>query len=243
MSELLETDEDQVRFKQLLDFAERLRARYLQILAAFKIFEEFKKVRATDIVGQEMAELNISIFNQYKYFVFPSGEALRCYFLIGLAKCFDEDRRTVSVKNIIAHAKRKIGSFSVDEFVKYYEGRENLSEVSKNFKALSEDDLLKIENRLSGANGMIKKLKAYRDQYLAHDDTKKEDVPINDQEVASLMDIVKDAIDLIYNRVALAGNCYINYEEEPVRDLQRLIRALREHEADRIEKINKKYGS
>lgn len=235
---------DQTRFKKLFRYAELLRGRYLHTLAAYKLFSEFNKLTAPNVVGKRKAESNVKVFNRYKYFILTSKEALRCFSLIELAKFFDEDDRkqTLSIQNIIHYAEKRIESFSKDEFNKYHEDRIILPEIFKNYKTLSQEDLNKIKRRISHNKNRIKYLKNYRDKFLAHDDIKKKEILINKKDVQVLMNIVRNTVDLLYRRLDFASNSYKNYEEEPVQNINRLIENLKEHEIRRISDLEDKLG-
>lgn len=235
---------DQIRFKKLFEFGTKLRSRYLLTIAARKLFDEFNKFHVINIVGKKKAEANVKILNFYKYFLMTSKEALRCYFLIELAKFFDEDNReqTLCIQNVIAYAEKRLDSFSESEFHKYHNDRHIIPEIFQSFKALSKKDLDNIKRRIKRNHVVIEKLKAYRDKYLAHDDVKKKDILINGRDLNVLLKIARDTIDLLYKKLEFATNSYKNYEDEPVQEINRLIGVLREHEAHRMAEIEKRYG-
>jgi len=236
--------QDQIRFKNLLEFGKKLRNRYLHAVASRKLFDEFNKLSAINIVGKKKANANVKIFNFYKYFFLTSKEALRCYFLIELAKFFDEDKRkqSLTIEYVISYAEKRVESFSIDEFHKYHNDLDILPELFKDFKVLKNNDLYKIKKRLNKNNDVIKRLKKYRDRFLAHDDIKKKDILINKEDINILLKITKDVINLIHRKLEFSTIIYKNYEEEPVYEINRLIQALKEYEVQRIVNIEKKYG-
>ena len=236
--------QDQARFKRLFEFGKQLRNRYLHVIAARKVFDEFNKLSATNIVGMKNAEANVKIFNFYKYFFLTSKEAVRCFFMIELAKFFDEDSRkqALSIQNIIHYAEKRIDSFSVGEFHKYNNEKHVVPELFERFKALTNKDLDRIKKRLNRNKTRIENLKKYRDKFLAHDDIKKKDVLIQRRDINILLKIVKDTIALIYTKLEFSVNSYQNYEEEPVREINRLMTALKKHEDQRLADIEKRYG-
>jgi len=62
------------------------------------------------------------------------------------------------------------------------------------------------------------------------------------REMDVLLRIVRDVIELFYHRLEFASNSYKNFEEEPVREIDRLIKNLAEHEKQRLEEIKRKYA-
>ena len=77
---------------------------------------------------------------------------------------------------------------------------------------------------------------------LAHDDIKKITVKLTAREIEVLLLIVRDVIELFYHKLEFASNSYKNFEEEPVREIERLVKNLAEHEKQRLEEIKRKYG-
>ena len=235
---------DQIRYKKLFEFGKKLRSRYLLTLASRKLFDEFNKLSAIKIAGKKNAENNVKIFNSYRYFFLTSKEALRCYFLIELAKFFDEDKRrqSLSIQNTLHYAEEKLESFSTNEFHKYHGDRKILPELFKNFTPLSNKDIDKLKNRLKKNKDTILRLKTYRDTVLAHDDIKKKDILLSAKDINVLLKIVKDTVDMFYQKLDFSVNSYKNYEDDPISEINNLLKALKEHEVQRISDINKKYG-
>ncbi|MFA6273651.1 MAG: hypothetical protein WC662_00640 [Candidatus Paceibacterota bacterium] len=237
-------NQDQQRFDKLLSFNKRIKTRYLHVLAAQKIFNEFNKLSTESIVGKAGAKNNVNIFNKYKYFILISKESLRCFFLIELAKFFDEDKReqNLSIRKILNFAHAKVESFSVDQFQIHHKDRKIIPELFANFKALTKKDLDKIDKRLKDNKEKIKKIKDYRDQYLAHDDIKKDNILIEKRDANTLMEIIEDTIELLFHKLDFSSTSYDNYKKEPVKDINRLIKDLKNHEKLRILTFERKYG-
>jgi len=49
-------------FQILFNYAKRLRSRYLNTVAAFRIFERFNQLSAPNKIGKKKAEENVKIF-------------------------------------------------------------------------------------------------------------------------------------------------------------------------------------
>ena len=180
----------------------------------------------------------------YKYFFLITHEASRCFFFIELAKFFDNDKRgqSLTIKTIMEYAQKNIKSFSTKEFKIYHKERSILPELFKTYKPLMLSDIKKIERRLIRNEKIIKDLKTYRDEYLAHDDLEKTEVHINAREIKILFKIIRDTIELLYHKLEFGSNAYENYDKEPVADINRVVKDLHEHEKERIRKIKEKYN-
>ena len=228
-------------FEALLGYAKKLRSRYLNTLSSFKIFERFNKLSAPNIVGKKKAEKNVKIFNIFKYFFMTTKEASRCYFFIELAKFFDTSKKSLTINKVIDYAEKNISKLTKQDFLDYHNGRQILPELFAQYKQLSLSDLRKIKKRLNRNKVIIKKLKIYRDKYLAHDDINKIKIGISVKEIKVLLDIMKSVIGLLYSKLDFSVNSYINFEKEPIKDLDSVMENLIKFEENRLKEIREKY--
>lgn len=228
-------------FQTLFDYAKRLRSRYLNNLAAFRIFERFNELSAPNRVGKKKAKKSIKIFNSFKYFFLTIKESARCYLLIELAKFFDTHKKSLTVYQVLNYAEKNISKLTKQDFLVYHKGRQILPELFAEYKQLSLSDLKKIKRRLDRNKAVIKKLIIYRNKYLAHDDIKKIKVKINAREIKVLLNIVKSVIGLLYSKLDFSVNSYINFEKQPIEDLDAVMENLIKYEKQRLEEIKKKY--
>ena len=232
-------------YAKLFSEIEQMRKRYLTTLASHKVFQKFSKLAAPNVVGKRKAEKNVKTFRHYLYFFTTVKEAARCYFLIELAKFFDPSKKrnqTRTVYSILDFAKKNINRLTKNDFLAFHDGQEFIPEILMTYKTLEKKNLYRFQKRIRGNHDKIERLKTYRDQYLAHDDIKKIEVKITFGEGETLLRIVHDVIELFYNKLEFASNSYKNFEEEPVRDIERLVNDLAEHEKRRIEELKRKYG-
>ncbi|MDO8572939.1 MAG: hypothetical protein Q7S11_04225 [bacterium] len=218
-------------FEKLFSEVQLLRKRFLTTIASHKIFDQFNKLVATNVVGKRKAEKNVKVFGNYVYFFSTTKEATRCYFLIELAKFFDIPKppdQTRTVYWVLNYAKKNIHRLTQKDFLAYHGERQIIPEIFASYKQLEISDLKKFQKRLTRNKDVIKRLKTYRDQYLAHDDIKKITVKLTVREMDVLLRIVRDVIELFYHKLEFASNSYKNFEEEPVREIERLIKNLAE---------------
>lgn len=87
--------------------------------------------------------------NRYRGLFLPARNALLWMALMQLAKVFDRDTRTVSMRNLLTAAEND---------------RENLTPYA------TEEDLRDIGQKIDASESLLKRLKAFRDQRLAHHD-------------------------------------------------------------------------
>lgn len=229
-------------FNKALRWTSDLRSRYLHTLAAFRIYERFRKLGAPNIVGKRKAEANVKTFSQHIYFFSPLQEATRYYFFIELAKFFEnKGDQSLTIEIVLNFIEKNILSFSKDIFKQHHSGRVFISESLDGYIEFTHTDIQKIRSRLKRNKKLISNLKTYRDQFLAHDDIKKEDIKITGQQIRTLLRIVQDVIDLLYLRLDFSSNIYSNYDKEPAWAVDNVVNALREHEQERVKKLKERY--
>src|SRR3989344_1089369 len=218
----------QNNFAKALKWTGDLRDQYLNTLAALRIYERFRKLTAPNVVGKKNADANVKIFGKYPYFFSPLQEAARCYFFVELAKFFVENN---------------FSSFSKNEFLAHHIEKNFIPALLEGYKPFTLQDIRRIRNRLLRNKELISDLKTYRDQYLVHNDLKKDDVKITGIQIRTLFKIIQSTIDLFYLKLNFSSTIYSNYDKEPARAVDEVVSALQEHEKEIIRKIKEKYGS
>lgn len=217
-------------FERLFSDVEQLRKRYFITLATHKLFKRLNVLHVINVVGKRKAERNAKTLNEYPYFFVSVKESCRCFFLVELAKFFDpfkKHNKTRSVYFVLDFAQKNLHRLTRKHFQSFHKERKILPEVFATYKELKPSDLKKFEKRLKRNLRKIKCLKTYRDQYLAHDDIKKikSRLPTM-RELETLLRIVRDVIEFFYYKLEFASNDYRNFEEEPIRDIDRLVSDL-----------------
>lgn len=225
----------------LFEYIRKLRTRYMNTLSAYKIYDCFNVLAATNIIGKEKSNKNVSTFNNFKYFFQPVREACRCYFLIELAKFFDKSTQSLTLFNILDYSEKNIKKLTKKDFLNYHKGRKILPELFKNYKPLSLADIKRLRKKIDSNKVILRNLKDYRDKYLAHDDIKKIKVKLTKREIEKILNLVGKFIELYYLRLDFASNSYINFEEKPIEETERLVEYLQNYEEHRIKEIEEKY--
>lgn len=124
-------------FKQQLDELQTI------IADGIAYFTAWRGVRVED-------EDSAHALNRYRGFFLPAQLSLKQMALLQLAKVFDHDPRTVSLRNLFSAAKGN------REFLTPY---------------ATENDLQDLERQIDSNEALLKRLKGYRDQRLAHHDS------------------------------------------------------------------------
>lgn len=221
-----------VEFSKLYGYSQKLRSRYLVLISANKIFQRLEELASINNVGKKRATANVKVLNTYKYFFLGTKEATRCYVLIELAKFFDESSESLTLVNSLGYAEKHIESYSLEVFKEFHKNRNRV--LLEGYKPFVVKDIERLKKRVKNNEIRIKKLKTYRDQYLAHDDVKKKEINLGRSDVRILMTLVKDTIELLYNSLDCSGTIYDNFEETPIHEIDHMFASLIEHEQYRL---------
>lgn len=229
-------------FNTLFNYLKDLNSRYFHALSAFYVYEGLLELSAPNIISQKDAEENVKTLGQFKNFFVVSKEAVRVYFLLELAKLFDESKQSLHINKIINFAGSNIKRISKKDFLEFHQGRIFISELFQQYKAIDNNDLIEIKNRIKKHEKLIKKLGDYRNQYLAHEDKKKKKVIINSGEVKILFELLKEILNLFSSRLDFSITAYGHVERECKEDTKMVVEYLRRFEPYRLKEIEEKYN-
>ena len=229
-------------FKTLFEYLKNLRSRYFHALSAFYVYEGLLELSALNISGQKGAEQNIKTMNRFKNFFIMSKEALRIYFLLELAKLFDESKQSLHINKIVNFAGSNIKALSKNDFLEFHQGRTFIDELFKQYKAVDKNDLKEIKTKTKKHEVIIKKLDDYRNQYLAHEDKQKKKVNINSGEIQELFKLIAEILNLFSSRLDFSTTAYSHVEKECKDDTKRVVEYLNRFEPYRLKEIEKKYS-
>lgn len=228
-------------FKTLFSYLKKLQSRYFHTLCAFQVYEAIEELQTPNITGEEAYE-NVKAMNRFKNFFLSSKEALRVYFLLELAKLFDESQESLHISKIVNYAASNIRKLSKKDFLKFHKGRTFLEELFVTYKEIDREDLKEIKFKLDKHARILKKLDTYRNQYLAHDDRKKKKVKITSGEIIKLFKLVEDIFGLFSSRLDFSTTSY-SHIKECKEDTKRVIDYLKRFESYRLKEIEAKYAN
>lgn len=231
-------------FQTLIRYTERLKERYLILLSAKNIFDRLNELLVINRVGKKMAKRNAEVFTCYRYFFFTVKEAIRCFFLIELAKFFEphKNRKSLYIRKVIKFAEKNLSKITEQDYKKHYKKTTRLPlKFFRENKHLSRSDIRKIKNKLIGRNIEIKKLTTYRNQYLAHDDITKISVSLSQRDIGRLLSIVSSVINLLYRRLNFSSFSSENFKQQPRREVDVVVDIIASHYKNWLpEKIKKR---
>ncbi|HAV10700.1 MAG TPA: hypothetical protein DCX22_03680 [Dehalococcoidia bacterium] len=164
-------------------------------------------------------EISAQALNRYRGFFLTARNALLWSALMQFAKIFDHDSRTVSLRNLLTTAKND---------------QKNLTPYS------TEKNLLDIERKIDASESLLKRLKGFRDQRLAHHDaTVTYKVPILYGEVKKLVEEIKS----LYNSLRLGHDrstiAFDHLALESGKHTSEVVRIIREEKDRALRSIKK----
>lgn len=155
----------------------------------------------------------VDILNQYKGFFATVRGALYESMLLGFAKVFDKDPRTMSFRNLIAAARKNMG-----ELVPH----------------ITLQELDEVEQQIMQYDPILGKATQLRNQYLAHLDANPQPIPIL---IKGDIDKFIEALRNAFNQLSIAHDrssyAWSSQSERPAWEASEVLRILRE-ESERV---------
>ncbi|MBI4369195.1 MAG: hypothetical protein HY547_03080 [Elusimicrobia bacterium] len=231
-------------FHTLFDHLKNLRGRYFNALCSFRVFRSLEDLGGTNIVGEDHAHKNVATMNKFKGFFIPSKEALRAHSLLELAKIFDHSDESLHIKKIVNYAQGNMKKLTRADFLAFHQsrGRKFLDELFNQYEEMNSQDLQQIKTKLERHDGVLKRLKDYRDQYLAHDDVKRQEITITRGEVEALLELAKEILDAFSLKLDFSSTVYDLAEEDCKNHTAQVVEHLHRFEPYRLKEIRPKRG-
>lgn len=216
---------DFIRFQELLD---RLRSTYIRALSAFLIFDELEKLKAPNIVGKEESSNNVDVMNKYNAFFQATIYGLRDISIIELAKIIENHKKSLSLEKLINIAESCKEKMKIEDFSEFNTERNFLEELCEKYEGISAKDILELKESWNSIENIREKIRKFRDQYIAHDDLKKEEVDISTEELNKVFDVVAKILDKLYYKTNFSTNNYFMIKESSINQTKDLINNLKE---------------
>lgn len=228
-------------FKTLMSYIKELKSRYFKALSAFYAYEGMRENLATNLLGEEKAQANAETMGRYKDFFVPAQEALRVYFFIELAKLFDASDESLHINKVVNFTASNIKRLDVDAFREYNSGqsRSFLEDLAKEYKGVAHTDLQEIRDRLNVHRKSLEKLKTYRDEWLAHDDVKKSDLPnITGEEIRALFEVLAKILNSLTGKLNSESSMWDHIERDVKHHTKLVIEHLRRFRPYQLKEIH-----
>ena len=227
-------------FNTTISYIEKMKERYFLALSSFYAYEALMEIIAPNIVGQDVAEKNVKVFNTFNNLFGISKETLRVYFFIELAKLFDVSDQSLHITKIINYTKSNIDKLTVNDFVEYNQNRNFIDSLIENYQGVKHDDLMLIKYEIKKYKNIIEKVKTYRNQYLAHDDIKKVEVNITGEEIKILFSVIEKILNMFSSKLISATSMYDRVEESAKDETKMIFDYLKRFEPYRLKEIDEK---
>lgn len=239
---MIEKKKKSHEFEILMAYISRMQTRYFRALIAFYTFERLCELTAPNIVSELDAKKNVMIINQYRYFFVPTKEALRVHFFLELAKLFDSSNESLHIDKIINFTNSNIKHLTADAFEEYNKSksRKFIEELVEKYKNIDQSDLNSLKNMINEQKVIIKKLRTYRDKWIAHDQTSKISLPkISSAEVKILFKIIQKILNTISGKLNSESWIYPQVKFNAKRHVSLVIDRLGKFESYRLKELIK----
>lgn len=227
-------------FTKLDTYLMKFRSRYFEALSAFYLFDAIEIAKAPNLTAE--AHENVKVMKMNSTFFTMSRHTLNFYFLIELAKMFDEVGDSLGINRIINYVDANRSSFTKDKFLEHNATRPFAAELAKSYRRISNRELLAIRKLLDNNNIIIKKIIRYRNQNLAHDDVNKNKIVITKLEVLKLFRILETILKKFYRKFDFSVNSFSHIRKDCEESFKHLLNNLKKREEYRNKEIEEKFG-
>lgn len=208
-------------------YLKRLNEIYLHAYCEYIIFNNVEKLRAPDLLSKKELEDNLDLLNHYPNFFNAIIDSLKISFFINLAKLIDNSEESLSLNKLINFAQSNREKLSVEEFKKTNSDRAFMEDLAKSYKGIQLQDLLIIKSKLDKTEEIRKKVKIYRDQYLAHEDINKVKVDISREDADAIFDLITDILNTFSLKTDFSTTTFDLAKSDCERDVRALIENLK----------------
>ena len=164
-------------------------------------------------------KVSAQALNRYRGLFLTARNALLWAALMQFAKVFDRDSRTVSLRNLLTAAK---------------DDRKNLTPYA------TEENLLDIEQKIDASEGLLERLKGFRDQRLAHHDaTVAGKVSLLYGEVQKLVEEIKSMYNSLTRGHDRSTTPFDYLARETERHTSEVVRIMREEKDRALRRVKK----
>lgn len=204
----------------------------------FLVWDSMKRLMADNISGKTEASENVKIVNRFKNFFLPSLEANRKVFAIELAKVFDSDKKSLSLRKIINYARSNKKKLTGADFKEFNHSRELVDSLAEGYVGITEDLLKQCENKLIELDAVIKKLKKFRNTKLAHDQIAQTDTILTIAEAELLFQSSGEILNLLSSALNHESCAHLHEKEWTQHHTKSVIDYLKKYEPYRLKEIN-----
>lgn len=229
-------------FKKAQDNIKKLALKLFGGYSSFHIYDKLVSLKAGNVVGDDEAQRNSATMNRYVDFFNQTIYAHKTTFLLVLSHFFDvsdKARSIIKMKNIISSQKREL---TPEAFLASNPDRAFIESLAEGYEGVTAKDIKDIDELLKQNDGLINKLKDFRDTKLCHDDLREVKTPLTIGEAVELFKLAETIINKISERLSHESWMYGDSgSNEAERYTGLVIDHLNRFEPYRLKEIAEKY--
>lgn len=204
----------------------------------FLVWDSMKRLMAGNVSGETEAAENVVTINRFKNFFLPSLEANRKIFAIELAKVFDSNKKSLSLRKIINYARSNKKKLTSADFKEFNEKREHVDSLAVGYVGITEDLLKQCEKKLIELDAVIRKLKKFRNTKLAHDQIAETDTILTVEEAEMLFERSGEILNLLSSALNHESWAHLHEKDWTQHHTKSVIDYLRKYEPYRLKEID-----
>lgn len=213
--------------KKVKRFIEKLNSRIFQSYQAYFIWKFLFLSRDENTHGPDLAEKYVEVLNNYKNFYAQSERSNLVFFVIGIAKFFDNSNQALSIHKVKNCAQGDGKTLTVNEFLEANPNRPHVVDLAEAYEGITKQDLKKIDNIIDKNNDIIKTFKNLRDKWAAHEDIKEIEIKIPPfEKIESLFIEIQTMINILSSGLEYLTTDYSHMEEVTKKDVNQMLKDL-----------------
>ncbi|MCX6796631.1 MAG: hypothetical protein NTW06_03995 [Candidatus Falkowbacteria bacterium] len=221
----------------------RMRNEMGVVIESYYIWRTLTFSRSIPEVGQEKAVRIAKLMSSYKDFFVSTEQSHLQTFIIGLMKFFDNDPRTLSIKNLIKEIQANEKIFTPEVIRAVHPDLEAIGAVTDDYIPIDQDTVEQIENTCQTYATLIENLKDIRDKQIAHTEIKTMKVTFVPNEIEALIKAIQEMFNKLSGKFDLSSTILDHLQDDAIRSTKFMLENLERGDVAFREEIKKKWGS
>lgn len=213
-----------------------IHANFINANSYFMVWQSLEKLINPDEIWIDKAQENLDSMNKYKNFFIPIMWSCKNMYLLELAKCFDNDKKVLSIFTVLSFGRENINELTFNNY-KLYKKDEVILEEDE-YEAISMDFLDSCNKKIKSKSKIINRLMNFRNQYLGHNQLYTDtNSSITIDEVIELMKLLMELWNDISHRLLRATWWHNFSDKQAYEEMERLLNYLHRFEKYRLREI------
>lgn len=185
-------------------------------------------------IGEEKANRNVKIMNEYRYFFSTLEKTTLSTAIIGLMKFFDQNPRALSLARLHQKMYESKDIITPDTLSEVYPDRFHEEESRSSYSLYRQEDVNHLNELRVKNERVIQQLKDIRDTRLAHTDIEPASDTFIPNEIEALMKEVQETFNKLSATFDNSSTLWDHLEKEIQSDVENLLDNLERGEGARI---------